>query len=259
MSGGFIWYELVTPDAAGSKAFYEAVVPGWMFASGPPEANGYGFIALPDGQMAGGVLTMSEEMKAKGGHPGWLGYVHVDDCDAAVAAATKAGAQVYMPANDIPMAGRVACLGDPDGAAFYVMTPTPPPGGGQSTVFSAMPSPGRFGWNELLAGDLDRSIGFYTGLLGWTLPPPMDMGEMGPYQFIAHDGVTIGAIMRQPPQVPRAAWSHYIWVQSVDAAIVAIGPAGGRIVNGPHEVPGGLFVVHGIDPQGAMFALVGNK
>lgn len=259
MSGGFIWYELVTPDFAASKAFYEAVIPGWTFASGPPEANGYGFLTLADGNMAGGVLTLTEEMKAGGARPGWYGYVHVDDCDAAVAAATKAGAQVFMPARDIPMAGRVACMGDPDGTTFYVMTPTPPPGGGQSTVFSAMPSPGRFGWNELVAADQDRAIDFYTTLLGWTLPAPMDMGAMGQYQFIAHDGVTIGAIMRKPPQAPRAMWNHYIWAESIDAAVTAIGKAGGQVINGPHPVPGGLFVVQGIDPQGASFALTGKK
>jgi predicted enzyme related to lactoylglutathione lyase len=28
---------------------------------------------------------------------------------------------------------------------------------------------------------------------------------------------------------------------------------------GPHEVPGGGWIVQGIDPQGAMFAVVGPK
>jgi predicted enzyme related to lactoylglutathione lyase len=28
---------------------------------------------------------------------------------------------------------------------------------------------------------------------------------------------------------------------------------------GPHEVPGGIWIVQGIDPQGAMFAIVAPK
>ena len=28
-AGSFIWYELMTPDPAGSKRFYDAVVAGW--------------------------------------------------------------------------------------------------------------------------------------------------------------------------------------------------------------------------------------
>ena len=31
-SSGFIWYELMTPDADGAKAFYDAVV-GWSIGS----------------------------------------------------------------------------------------------------------------------------------------------------------------------------------------------------------------------------------
>ena len=35
--------------------------------------------------------------------------------------------------------------------------------------------------------------------------------------------------------------------------------AGGKIINGPMEVPGGSWIVQCKDPQGAMFALVGPR
>jgi predicted enzyme related to lactoylglutathione lyase len=34
---------------------------------------------------------------------------------------------------------------------------------------------------------------------------------------------------------------------------------GGQILNGPMQVPGGDWIIQGKDPQGAMFALVGQK
>ena len=34
---------------------------------------------------------------------------------------------------------------------------------------------------------------------------------------------------------------------------------GGKIANGPMEVPGGQWIVQAIDPQGALFALLGPK
>jgi predicted enzyme related to lactoylglutathione lyase len=34
---------------------------------------------------------------------------------------------------------------------------------------------------------------------------------------------------------------------------------GGQVVNGPMEVPGGAWIIQGVDPQRAMFALVGRK
>ena len=257
-SGGFIWYELMTPDPEGAKAFYEPVI-GWSMTTGHGDTDDYGFITAPDGAMVGGLLRLSREMTEGGAKPGWIGYVHVADVDAAVREIETRGGRCLMPARDVEMAGRIAMVADPGGAAFYVMTPTPPPGGGESTAFRSEPMVGHFGWNELMAADPGRETGFYTGLFGWSLPEPMDMGAMGKYQFIAHDGVTIGAIMGAVPQAPQPHWNHYVWVPSAGSAITAIEAGGGRVVNGPHEVPGGNWVVQGVDPQGAMFALVGGK
>jgi len=53
--GDFIWYELMTPDAEGAKAFYDAVV-GWNISEGAPEFGGYRMIGRSDGGNAGGVL-----------------------------------------------------------------------------------------------------------------------------------------------------------------------------------------------------------
>ena len=259
LQGNWIWYELITSDPAGAKLFYEAVV-GWSMTTGHgANDTEYGFITAQDGAMTGGVLQLKPEMTQNGARPCWLGYVGVDDVDDSVKAIAAAGGKILMPAMDVEMAGRVALVSDPGGAAFYVMTPTPPPGGGQSTAFSAMPNPGHCGWNELVADDAAREIGFYTGLFGWTLPEPMDMGPMGQYQFVAHDGVAVGAIMGNPPQVPVSAWAPYFWVSSIDAAQAAVAANGGTVINGPHQVPGDLWVIQGTDPQGAVFSLTGHK
>ncbi|MFC0587879.1 VOC family protein [Novosphingobium aquiterrae] len=257
LQGSWIWYELMTPDPDGAKAFYDAVV-GWTLVPGSPQTNGYGFIANADGGMTGGVLTLSDDMIQHGARPSWLGYIGVDDVDAAVSSVEAAGGKILMPANDVPMAGRIAMVADCCGAPFYVMTPTPPPGGGESTAFSAMPHPGRCGWNELLAGDQAEAVAFYTSQFGWTLPGAMDMGPMGTYQFIAHDGVQIGAIMTKPAEVLAAMWCHYFWVDNIAAAKDRVTANGGQVINGPHEVPGPLWIIQGVDPQGALFSLVGS-
>ena len=258
LQGSWVWYELMSPDPDASKAFYETVV-GWQVSTGHGDNTDYGFIANADGSMTGGLLRLSSEMAEHGARPCWLGYIGVDDVDAAVTAIEIAGGKTLMPARDVAMAGRFAMVADPGGAAFYIMTPTPPPGGGESTVFTALPHSGRAGWNELIAADPSREIGFYTGLFGWSLPDAMDMGAMGKYQFIAHDGVTVGAIMPLMPQVPAAMWNHYFWVAGIDAAKGLIEANGGQVVNGPMEVPGGLWTIQAIDPQGAFFCLVGPR
>lgn len=257
LQGSWIWYELMTPDAEGSKAFYDRVV-GWNIQTTHGDDTGYGFINTADGGMTGGVLHLTDDMTQHGARPCWVGYIGVDDVDASLEAVAAAGGTVLMPARDIEMAGRTAMVADPNGAPFYVMTPNPSPGGGESTAFSPT-LPGRCSWNELMGADQQAALDFYTGLFGWSLPEPMDMGEMGTYQFVAHDGIRIGAIMRKPPQAPVSAWSHYFRVPSITAAKAAAEAAGGTIMMGPMEVPGGDFIIQGMDPQGAFFALVGAK
>lgn len=258
-AGGFIWYELMTSDPEGAKAFYEPVV-GWSMTLGRQDTNGYGFLTAPDGAMVGGLLQLTEEMTGHGARPIWIGYIHVADVDASLKAIEAAGGKTLMPAADIAMAGRVAMVADPGGAPFYIMAPTPPPGSedSESTAFQPEINRGHCGWNELMAEEPGRETAFYAAQFGWSLPEPMDMGAMGKYQFIAHDDVQIGAIMGRMPQTPGPLWNHYFWVASVSSAKAIAEASGGTIVNGPHQVPGGNWIIQGIDPQGAAFSLVGG-
>ncbi|MFZ2989294.1 VOC family protein, partial [Ideonella sp.] len=51
---------------------------------------------------------------------------------------------------------------------------------------------------------------------------------------------------------------YYFNVDSVSSAAERVEEAGGRVLNGPTEVPGGQWVVQCMDPQGALFALVSS-
>lgn len=260
LQGSWVWYELMTPDPEGAKAFYDAVV-GWNMQTSHAGNDDYGFIVNADGGMTGGILRLNKDMTEGGAQPCWIGYIGVDDVDASLVAIEAAGGKTLMPARDVEMAGRIAMVADAGGAPFYIMKPTPPPGseGGESNVFSADKRYGRCGWNELMAGDAKREIDFYTGQFGWTLPDAMDMGEMGKYQFIAHDDVTVGAIMPMMPETPHPHWNHYFWVPSIEAAKGLAEANGGTVINGPMQVPGDDWIVMVLDPQGAVFSMVGGK
>jgi len=255
--GHWIWYELWTPEPPAARAFYEAVV-GWQIAPGAAPTF-YDMIGNADGGFTGGVLPLSPDMAAAGARPGWLGYVGVDDIDAAVAHVRALGGGVRIPRMEIPGTGIFAMITDPDGAPLYLMQPTPPPGGGRSTAFDRA-LPGRCGWNELHAGAIDGALAFYTALFGWTSPGGMDMGPMGTYHFIDHAGDQVGAMMQQPAGVDAPPhWNFYFRVADIDVAVAAIAAQGGAVVNGPHPVPTGDWVLHGRDPQGGMFCLVGRR
>jgi predicted enzyme related to lactoylglutathione lyase len=87
----------------------------------------------------------------------------------------------------------------------------------------------------------------------------MPMGEMGDYQFVQQNGVGIGAVMRRMPDVPASMWNFYIGVDDIDRAADAVTAGGGQVVNGPMEIPGGEYALNGVDPQGALFGLVGPR
>src|SRR6476646_11856186 len=105
-SSSFIWYELMSPDPAGAKAFYDAVV-GWNIEAQSQFPNGYRMIGRSDGKMAGGLLPLTDEMQQHGARPTWLGYIYVPDVDASVASIERGGGKALMPAFDIPNIGRV--------------------------------------------------------------------------------------------------------------------------------------------------------
>src|SRR5437868_8788880 len=104
--GGYIWYELMTPDPEGSKAFYDAVV-GWNIGEPAPEFQGYRMIGRSDGKFAGGVMPLTAEMQQHGARPTWLGYIHVADVDASVKEIEQAGGKTLMQPFDIPNVGRI--------------------------------------------------------------------------------------------------------------------------------------------------------
>ena len=258
--GGFIWYELITPDPAAAKAFYDPVV-GWDIAA-DPVAPGmeYRMIQRSDGGNAGGVLTLTDEMRAGGARPIWLGYLHVSDVDAKAAAIEGDGGKVMMAPWDQPGVGRLAMVTDPSGAPFYLMAPLPPEvdPNAVSDVFS-VDRPQHVRWNELWSGDPAGAVDFYRRHFGWVQEGDMDMGEMGKYQFVQHGGVMIGAIMPKMPDVPASMWNYYIGVDDIDRGADAVRSGGGQIFNGPMEIPGGEYALNAADPQGALFGLVGPR
>ncbi|MGE0315278.1 MAG: VOC family protein [Lautropia sp.] len=258
--GDFIWYELLTSDADAAQRFYGAVV-GWRYADSGQTSVDYRIIHAKD-EGVGGLMQITDDMRAGGARPIWLGYVLVDDVDAAVGKATAAGGAVQMPAMDMPNVGRIAMVADAQGAPFYLMRPIPPADAPdkESKAFALTePMDGHCAWNELVTSDPDAAIGFYTGLCGWRQEGEMDMGPMGKYRFFHHGPAMIGAVMRKPAEMPVSMWGFYFRVADIDAAHDAIVAGGGQVILGPQEIPGGEFSINGIDPQGAAFGLVGKR
>jgi predicted enzyme related to lactoylglutathione lyase len=241
------WYELGTKDFAKAEAFYGAVL-GWTVADSGTPGMTYMIAKAGPAMVAGMMLAEGEQPVA------WQIYFAVDNCDATVAQATAAGARVYVPPSDIPNTGRFAILADPQGATFCILQPLPMADGSGGTAFD-LRKQGHGNWNELVTPDPAAAMGFYGALFGWTLSRSMEMGPGMTYHMIAREGVDIGGTFAAPGAPPF--WKPYFGVTSAKTAIETVTAAGGRVMHGPDEIPGGSFTVQIIDPQGAMLALVG--
>src|SRR5436190_1067187 len=204
--GRFIWYELITPDAAGAKRFYGDLL-GWTPQEMPamPGAPPYTVENLDDVGVAG-VMQRGEAMKEM--PPNWTGYVCVDDCDAAAEKVKALGGSVLQPPLDIPGVGRFAVIADPGGAVSAIMKPSPPPGA-EPPHRPVRGAPGHAGWRELMAGAIDKDIAFYQQLFGWTETGAHDMGPMGVYHLFGNQDGEVGGMMQRPEQVPMSHWLYY--------------------------------------------------
>ena len=120
--GTFYWNELMTRDVEGAKKFYADTL-GWSYDAMPmPGGAGTYWLATMDGEPVGGILDISAP--EFGPVPeSWMSYIAVDDVDARVAKAIKAGAKLMKPVFDVPGVGRIAILLQPDGAGIGWMTP----------------------------------------------------------------------------------------------------------------------------------------
>jgi hypothetical protein len=248
--GKFVWYELMTTDLPAAEKFYTAVI-GWTAKdAGVPDMK-YTLVSAGSTQVAGLMPVPMPNMP-----PAWVGYIAVDDVDAEAAAIKKEGGQIYKEPSDIPGIGRFAAVADPQGVGFCLFKsagmdapPATPPG-----------AVGHVGWRELHAVNGVQAWDFYSKHFGWTKGDAMPMGPTEVYQiFKIGDEAMSGGMMTKMPEMPVAAWLYYFNVDSVEAAAERVKTAGGKVINGPMEVPGGMWIIHGLDPQGAMFALVSLK
>jgi predicted enzyme related to lactoylglutathione lyase len=119
--GKFYWNELMARDVDGAKKFY-ADAMGWSYDAMPTPDDGTYWVAKMGEEPVAGIFDIRGS-EYDGVAEGWMPYIAVDDVDARVRKATKAGAKVRKPAFDVPGVGRIVILKEPGGAGIGWMTP----------------------------------------------------------------------------------------------------------------------------------------
>jgi predicted enzyme related to lactoylglutathione lyase len=242
--GHFVWHELMTTEVASAVAFYKKVV-GWKTQAWEQDASYLMWLA--NSGPIGGVAKLAAT--AETNQPYWLPYVGSTDIEVTVNDAGRLGGKVVVPVTAIPNGGKYAVLGDPQGATFGVYAAS-----------STMPAPdnpgfGDFAWHELATSDYQASFRFYQALFGWEKAGEHDMGEMGLYFMFGLAGKPLGGMYNKRTDMPTH-WLSYAQVSDAKKAAKVASKAGGTVIHGPMQVPGGSWITMMTDPQGALNAVV---
>ncbi len=250
--GRFVWYELSTTNAELAKAFYAKVV-GWGTRDAVTPGPAYAFFTAGEIPVCG-LTELSDEATNKGEtRAGWA--MSPLTMSMRRPGGSKVSAVLFrVPPTDVPGISRFSIIADPEMATLALVK------GVQSaqTEGEALRARGRIGWHELLAANCETAFAFYRELFGWRKGIAED-GPLGTYQLFSAAEETAGGIATRQAAVPMSLWLYYFNVGDIDAAAARVKEGGGAVLNGPHEVPDGSWIIQCTDPQNAMFALAGRR
>lgn len=121
IDGTFCWADLMTTDAEKAKAFYSGLF-GWNITPGEKDPSGY--LHIQNGKdFIGGIPPA--QFRNPNVPPHWLLYFSVSDCDASAEKAKQLGGNLCLAPMSIENVGRMAVVGDPQGAVFAIFTESP--------------------------------------------------------------------------------------------------------------------------------------
>ncbi len=244
-----IWLDLASSDAAGSREFYGKLF-GWdVEVNTDPQYGGYALAKVGGKDVAGiGPKQMAEAPTA------WTIYVGTKDADDTVKKTTAAGGKVIVEPMQVGPQGRMVVIQDPAGAYIGVWEP------GEMKGAQVMNAPNSYGWSELNARGLEKSIDFYKKVFGWGDKKSDMGGQEGQPEYhefqLAGQSIAGGMEMNSmiPAEVP-SYWMPYFDVADVDKSFKKATELGASEMVAPQDFPGGRFAIVS-DPQGASFGLL---
>jgi len=243
--GEVVWADLVTTDVETAIAFY-AQVFGWEIR----RSDDPGYVELAHN---GGVICAVAKFDDDDVTPGnarWLVSISVADVDEVAAKVESRGGSVLEPPEDFPDRGRIAVIGDGQGAVFMLLRASGGDPSGDGHVADA------WGWAELWTRDVEKAVAFYEEVVGYrAIRTP---GESGQRPVVLSTGKQARATIVQIPwNDVQPNWLPYVPVTDGRATIQRIESAGGSVLLTSDEVgdDAGSFAAIIADPTGGVFAI----
>ncbi len=237
--GTFCWVELGTSDASAAADFYAAILV-WQVEQMESGIGTYRVAQVQGATVAGIYKKQSEHTPSA-----WLAYVSVEDVDLTAKSAESLGATLVTQPCDVSELGRMAVVQDPGGAVFGLWQPN------EMVGAQLVNDAGAFTSTQLVTGDPQQAMEFYTDLFGWKV---VEMPGGEPY-WSFNVGERMNAGLMQNLDAAPDYWAVYFTTADLDAALHNTSIGGGHIVLPATAIGSGRRIAVAQDPQGAVFAL----
>lgn len=246
--GHFCWVDVMSKGIDEVAPFYEGLFDWQAVKQETPNPEMPYTIFQYQGEVVAGLGQMNAEMESSGMPACWNSYINVDDIQASVDRAVELGANLILPAFDIPGAGYEAIIADPTGAPIALWQ--------KQNHFGAsyVNHPSGWCWNELITDDLPTAVNFFEDLFDWKVTPtPEDEN----YLMAVNQGRNNCGFMKKTAEMGPMpnCWGVYFSVENIDASVAKVVELGGQIMVPSIEASVGKISVVA-DPHGAVFNLI---
>ena len=250
LQGNPIWFDLVTPDPQGAKAFYAGLF-GWEWADVPMSGGSTYHMAIRgDGNIAG----MSGDSESDGVAGVWINSVYVEDAEETVKRIEANGGSVLSGPHNADGWGVTATVATPEGAVLGLWQILM---GHGADIFGV---PGAECWVEYHTHDLVAAKEYYSDVFGagfeeMIVPSNDGSGADFTLTMLSINGEQMPCAFAQLPDPSAAAsWATYIMVENIHASVAQAQSLGAKLIFGViNEPPGSMALLE--DPQGARFSL----
>ncbi len=254
LPGKIIWRDLLTHDPEASQRFYAGLF-GWEFesiggASGLKSDSVYTLIRH-NGRLIGGMID-TVALNGRNDISQWIVLMSVDDVESAAAKFSTSGGEVITPPTDLQRRGKVAVVGDAEGALLGLLQTR------DGDPVDQSPEIGEFLWDELWTSDVDGATTFYENVAGleaadWDVDENQAAG--GSYRLLKTVDMPRVGILPNPLEGLKPVWVSYIRVESPDSITARVSELGGRVIVEAQARPLGGEVAFIAGPSGAGVAL----
>jgi len=242
--GDFSWVDLCTEEPDKAREFYSALF-GLSFHDEFEGDQVVYTLGLKGDKPVLGLMEKPQQMCEMGIPNVWETYITVDNADEAMAKVGPAGGTPMGPVMEPSGAGRMLVVADPSGAVVVLWEAVGQDGAALKSEH------GTLCWNQLLSSDVDKALGFYTEVLGWT-PVSLDMEDS---TGIMLNGEMIASAGPLPAPAIPSHWAVYFAVDDCDATAAQCLELGGHVVVPPMDTPPGRMAQL-VDNAGAMFWVI---